>query len=250
MRTAGSLLILVSLVAASLSATTAYAPKLSAVAASAVPLTLAAPAGRDPGQADKPAVAPGTARQPLRLTPDVLDRLAALNVERVRVKEFSVGRWSEAWIFGVSMLGLVAGGLLIRRETQREMLAHTADSRSGAGSPQLLLDAAYQDVRRLLAEIPALPDDRQAIEIRGQIDTIVATRLAPFAAARNELIGRYGVAGHARLMDAFAAAERQLNRAWSAAADQVLPEAITSLEDALASLDTTRTRLAELASQP
>ena len=247
MRVVGSLLILVSLVAAALSATTAYAPKLSAVAASAEPLTLAAPAGRDPGQPDTPVVAPGTTRQPQLLTADVLDRLAAANVERVRVKEFSLGRWSEAWIFGVSMLGLLAGGVLFRRETHREIMAHAADSRSGAGSPQQQLDGACQDIRRLLDEIPALPADQQGLEIRGRIDTIVATQLAPFAAARTELTGRFGVAGHARLMDGFAAAERQLNRAWSAAADEVLPEAIASLENALASLETTRARLAELA---
>jgi hypothetical protein len=246
MRAIAYLLILVSLLAASLSATTAYAPKLSVVMASGEPLTLAAPAGRDPQQPDKPAVAPGTARQPVRLTPDILDRLAALDVERVRVKEFSVGRWSEAWIFGVAMLGLVAGGLLIRRETRRQIVAHAADPRSRRASPHALLDDARQDIERLLAEIRTLPQDQQDAEIRLRIDAINSTRLAPFAAARTELIGRYGVAGHARLMDAFAAAERQLNRAWSAAADQVVPEAIASLEDARASLDATRARLAEL----
>jgi hypothetical protein len=246
MRTVAYLLIFVSLVGASLSATTAYAPTLGAVAESAEPLTLAAPAGRDPAEPNKPAVAPGTAREPVRLTPDVVGRLAALNVERVRVKEFSLGRWREAWIFGASMLGLVAGGLLIRHEAHREIRVRTAGSTPGAGSPQFLLGAAYEDVERLLREVTGVPNEQQAVEIRRQIDTIQATRLAPFAAARPELMGRYGVAGFARLMDPFAAAERQLNRAWSAAADHVLPEAIGSLQDALASLDRARTRLAEL----
>ena len=247
MRTVAYLLILASLVGASLAATTAYAPKLDAVVASAEPLTLAAPAGRDPGEPDQPAVAPGTARQPLRLTPDVLGRLAALNVDRVRVKEFSIGRWSEAWIFGVSMLGLVAGGLFIRREARREIMGRTAVSTSGTTSPQFLLEAAHEDVERLLRDVTALPEDQQAAEIRRQIDTIQAARLTPFAAARPELMGRYGVAGFARLMDPFAAAERQLNRAWSAAADHVLPEAIASIEDALTSLATVHARLAEVA---
>jgi hypothetical protein len=47
-------------------------------------------------------------------------------------------------------------------------------------------------------------------------------------------------------MDPFAAGERRLNRAWSAAADRVLPEAIASLEQALAAFDAARARLADL----
>jgi hypothetical protein len=49
-------------------------------------------------------------------------------------------------------------------------------------------------------------------------------------AARAELTSRLGLGGYARLMDAFAAAERAINRAWSAAADEVEAEAITSLD--------------------
>ncbi|MEX2401503.1 MAG: hypothetical protein WD423_12090 [Rhodothermales bacterium] len=49
---------------------------------------------------------------------------------------------------------------------------------------------------------------------------------------RSRLIARLAVARYARLMDRFAACERQIKRAWSAAADDNLEEARTSLKRA------------------
>lgn len=249
MRPFAYLLIVASIIAGSLAATTAYAPRLSSVVDSAEPLTLAAPAGRHPAEPEKPAVAPGDARTPTLLTPDIVEQLRAANVARVRVKEFSIGRWDEAWLFGLAVLGLAAGGLLIRRDTRREIAVRTvARIREGASSPDATLDALHADVQALLRDVAGAPEDRQAAEILRRVEAIQATRLAPFVEARPELMGRYGVAAFARLMDPFAAAERQINRAWSAAADRALPESVASLERALALLDTTRARFSEIAS--
>jgi hypothetical protein len=49
--------------------------------------------------------------------------------------------------------------------------------------------------------------------------------------------------GYARLMDVYAAAERAMNRAWSAAADNDETEAVASLERALVLLDESAKRL-------
>ena len=81
--------------------------------------------------------------------------------------------------------------------------------------------------------------------ITDRLDGVQQTHLAAFVDARPELIGRYGIAGFARIMDAFAAAERTLNRAWSAAADGVLPAAVEALEIGMAHLEETQRRLAE-----
>ena len=246
MRYAAYLLIVVSLVAGSLAATTAYAPQLETVAAGAGPLTLAAPAGRDPAAPDQPAIAPGDAAQPVRLTPEVVERLKALEVERVRVKEFSLARWDQAWIFGLAMVGLVAGGVMIRRETKVRLIGPAAAATDGTSSPHDALDLTHRDIEALLREIPDAPERERPDTILRRIDAIQAAHLGPFVAARSALMARYGVAGFARLMDPFAAGERRLNRAWSAAADRVLPEAIASLEQALAAFDAARARLVEL----
>ena len=56
--------------------------------------------------------------------------------------------------------------------------------------------------------------------------------MADFIDARQALIGRHGLGGYAMIMDRFAAAERQINRARSAAADGVYDEAETCLKAA------------------
>ena len=246
MRYAAYLLVVVSLVAGSLAATTAYAPSLEAVRSSAETLTLAAPAGRDPAAPDQPAVAPGDAAEPRRLTPDVVERLAALRVERVRVKEFSIARWNEAWIFGLAMLGLVAGGVMIRRETRVRLIGPTAVTTDGSSSPNDALDLTHRQIETLLRDIGEAPERERTKTIIHRLDAIKEAHLAPFVAARSGLMARHGVAGYARLMGPFAAGERHLNRAWSAAADDVVPESIASLEQALAAFDAARARLVEL----
>ena len=80
---------------------------------------------------------------------------------------------------------------------------------------------------------------------RARLDGIQATHLAAFVEARPELIGRYGIAGFARIMDSFAAGERTLNRAWSAAADGVLPASLEALQLGMAHLAETQRRIAE-----
>ena len=246
MRYAAYLLIVVSLIAGSLAATTAYAPRLAEVAAAGEPLTLAAPAGRDPAQPDRPAVAPGDASQPQRLTADVVERLAGLNVQRVRVKEFSLARWDEAWVFALALAGLVAGGLMVRRESRLRLIGPDATGTAGAAAPAAALEDAARDLEALRQSVAATPAEGQAAEILRGVEAIQAAHLAPFIAARPALMARLGVAGYARLMDPLAVGERHLNRAWSAAADHVLPEARASLDQAHAALAMARERLDEL----
>jgi hypothetical protein len=63
------------------------------------------------------------------------------------------------------------------------------------------------------------------------------THMPAFVEARPVLIARLGLAGFAELMSTYAAAERQINRAWSAAADGVYEEALRCLELASQLLD-------------
>src|SRR5690606_22380442 len=76
-----------------------------------------------------------------------------------------------------------------------------------------------------------------------RIGALQKTQMPAFIDLRPKLISAFGMAGYARLMDAYAAAERQLNRAWSAAADEHEPEAVASLQRALPLLDETARRL-------
>ena len=75
--------------------------------------------------------------------------------------------------------------------------------------------------------------DRQHAIIE-RLGEVQSTHVPAFVDARPLLISRLGLSGFAELMDRFAAMERQVNRAWSAAADGVEDEALDCLERASA----------------
>jgi hypothetical protein len=246
MRLAAYLLITASMIAGTFAAIPAYAPRLGQVAASPDPLTLAAPAGRDPSQPEQPLVSPGPIDQPVLITRDLIERLAAQGVERVRVKEFALGRWDLRWVFVAAMVGMLAGAFLLRRVDRREVAGLLGAGCAGGAAPSALLTGARQDVEDLLRAVPLLPEPDRLAEVMRRLEAIQQDRLAAFVEARRELVGRHGIAGFARLMDAFAGAERQVNRAWTAAADGAAVEAIRSLEAARDRLEIACDRLAVL----
>ena len=118
---------------------------------------------------------------------------------------------------------------------------------AGAGSP------AYAGPRgdaslhtpTSVASVEPLDYHRPAVDqlIVDRIGALQKTLLPAFIDARARIVSIGGMAGYARLMDVYAAAERQLNRAWSAAADGHEIEAVASLERAVALLDESANRL-------
>lgn len=235
-------LITFGLIAGSLAAVTAYVPSLDTAASSETPLTLNAPAGID--DAGKPLVAPDASDASVLLTEPVAATLAEAGVQRVRVKEFAVGRWDLGWLFGLSLLAMLAGGLILRREDRQHMRVLLTRKTDETTTPAYALSAACQEIDGLLDALDELPPETHTDAITSRLDALQDTHLAAFVDARPELIGRYGIAGYARLMDPFAGAERALNRAWSAAADDVLPASLEALAIGKVRLEETQRRLA------
>jgi hypothetical protein len=252
MKLIASLLLWISLGLGAIAGTTAYRPTLDAIAAADGPLTLAAPAGLAPRAADatgdpeplvRPA-APGTA--PVQLDASLVARLREAGVERVRVKEFAIGRWKEAWIFGLACVGLGVAATLIRLDARRRLAE--ADRAPGTGgptanSPEQALASAHRTLEELRNAIGGRPDDAGLKRIVDCLNELQAAQFNAFVDARSRLLGSLGMGRYARLMGSFATAERQLNRAWSAAADRVPDEAIRSLDAGIASLAETRAEL-------
>ena len=244
MRLFAWLLIVVSLVAALVAAITAYSPKLETVksylpdvapsagtqpAESDDVLTLNAPAGRVVVDGAPRPVAP----KDTVLTPDLVDRLIASGERRARVKEFRWRLWRELPIFVLGCVGMLAGALVVRRDTARRLAPATDEAAAAGAGP----DASVQNLRAALDDLRgqvAQANDRDArIKlIIERVDEMNAQFVAPFVAARPQLVARMGLAGYAQLMDRFAAGERQLNRAWSAAADGYEEEAVACLDNA------------------
>ena len=245
MRTLGYLVIGVSLVLGAVAATTAYVPPLtgddSALAAGSGYAHLNAPAGVQRDAAGEFVLSAAGARIPLvpagtELTPDVQARLRAAGVRRVRVREFAFGRWQHAWLFALAVAGLIAGSVLVRRDTARAQRSRQADEeRQPHGTPQAALAEIIAAARGLQRDLPALAADadraRAIIERAGHVQAVLALRVVE---GRDALVGTLGMAGYAELMDAFSRLERAMNRAWSAAADGVLDEALRCIDEAVA----------------
>ncbi|HMN97039.1 MAG TPA: hypothetical protein PKC43_02845 [Phycisphaerales bacterium] len=202
---------------------------------------------------------------------DALDvpTLAALRAaggSRIRVEEFSFGRWRERWFFLLAAAGLLAGSFLARAaarsalddsETAGAMQADAAEgaaaidlapgavpARGAPESPERLLMTIEGTVDDLLQRWPSLGSAATRSDaVRSALDPIVDGVIPAFAAARPRLVARVGIGGYASLMDRFAAAERQIHRAWSAAADGVPDESHDCLLRAVHLLEEARARL-------
>ena len=72
--------------------------------------------------------------------------------------------------------------------------------------------------------------DQDAPAVRGRLDAIGFEHIAPVVDGRGQLIARHGMSAFAEYFSPFSAAERHLNRAWSALTDGHAPAARDALD--------------------
>ncbi|TVQ54339.1 MAG: hypothetical protein EA377_05600 [Phycisphaerales bacterium] len=252
MKLIGSLLVTVSLIIGVLAATTAYLVPIDRIDPDQDRVVLHAPAGSevdedDPTAMPEPVLRPGTMEEPLTLTEAHLDELRDAGATRVHAKEFSFRHWQEWWLFLLACIGLTVGSLMVRTAMKRE-LTQLAPSPSEQSTvpPRELLENAKKDAVDLQNELSKMTDPRAKQQrILSRVERMQEQSFDPFVQSRPKLINDYGMAGYAQIMDRFAAAERQFNRAWSAAADHVLEEADVSIAQGITILDEAMERLAQ-----
>ncbi|TVQ58932.1 MAG: hypothetical protein EA379_12335 [Phycisphaerales bacterium] len=225
MKNLAFLLIAVCLTLGVIAATTAYVPRLSLPDEQLLGLTINAAAGmedRDDGRR----VAIIT--DETKITPEVLATLREAGVQRVRVKEFSFARWSHWWLMLIAVGGLTVGAVVVRTSTRREIeTAMAEDGEKDSLNPVAMMEMIRETIHSLDASLPTMADDESRnAAIVEQFGEVQATMVPAFVEARPRLIAKLGLGGFAELMDRFAAMERQVNRAWSAAADGVTEEAL------------------------
>jgi hypothetical protein len=159
--------------------------------------------------------------------------------------EQSSDKWSTIpWNWYLLAMGIgVAGVVLLRRARQQE---HTdlAQTEAQFSIVRQSLQQVADAVSRLSEQTELMPS-----QVMRQIDDQCAQPLSDFADARSALVRRFGLEVYAEVMTQFAAAERYINRSWSAAADGYVDEVRASLKRASAYLDKARqlVRDAELA---
>jgi hypothetical protein len=250
MNAAGPLMVALGLVLGVLSAVTAYLPRVDAIDPSrGHRIILHAPAGAaiDAQGNRMPLLVPGPPGQPLVIDDGHLQILGDAGVRRIHVKGFNLGLWREWWVFAIAMALLAGGAAISRRARRRELEADSERvSSTGDESPTLpagdLLDGAHQAAVKLAGDVDALSDETARLQlIRDGIDDLRERFFEPLEAGRAAVIHQIGLSGYARVMDRFAAAERQFYRAWSAAADHVDAEATTCIGNGITLLETART---------
>jgi hypothetical protein len=224
------LIMTVCLCLGTLSATVAYAPKVSLDDDVLVGATLNSPAGVVDQEAEQlePIAAKG-----VTVTPELLSTLRAADVQRIRVKEFSFARWDMAWLMGVSCIGLAIAAFMVKMATRKEIAAELAAPTDHEDSPGKSLDRVAETVAALRRDIEAASDDHAKNEmIIDRVGSLQRNELATLANSRTTLVAMLTLTGYAHFMDRFSMMERLLNRAWSAAADEVTAEAELSLREA------------------
>ncbi len=170
------------------------------------------------------------------LNPETLALLRTAGVKRVVIKHPAgaygtmISNWTGKWLFLGSTIGLVFGGLLLKSAARREVEATDASDSPHSTPEQAAgsIRAAIADLRGRLPSIEGRDEKEHAI-----IETLseVQGDLVPaFVETRAVLIARKGMGHYATVMDKFASTERQINRAWSAAADGALEESLTALD--------------------
>ncbi len=170
------------------------------------------------------------------LIPELAEMLNASNVRYVKVSSFSFGRWPHGWLFILSCAGLLVGAYMVRLAQKRALAAsEAAEAVSGeqATDARSVFARLSGRLHTLAEELSTARNEDDKLEsIVSHIGKIQRDDVPAFVADRPSLVNRMGLAGYAELMDSFAAMERQLNRAWSAAADGHLPESESCLRNA------------------
>ncbi len=85
-------------------------------------------------------------------------------------------------------------------------------------------------------------------DIHEKIDTLFIDDINTFVEARQSIIHRFNMQSYADLMNHFAAAERYLNRSWSASADGYIDESYAYIAKAAQQFDVTKQQFEKLSS--
>lgn len=141
-----------------------------------------------------------------------------------------IGGWPDSvpiFLFGLCMalfgLGLWRRAIHAENSMQAETLPHDQ------ANPFVLLTEIQAPLQQLQQDSSTL----DASQICQRIDDILARYVTPMTESRQTVINRLGMEAGAEILVIIAYAERMLNRVWSAASDDHLPEARSVLTDAV-----------------
>jgi hypothetical protein len=134
-----------------------------------------------------------------------------------------VSVWQEdqtPWQYYIPTLSVGILGVVLLRLHHRQQIGGAQEH---VHQVQNLTDCLQRITDQLARLMQSLSDD-QALDIHTEIDRCFTNDLAAFVEDRQSITHAHGLQAYADIMSSFAAAERYLNRVWSASADGYVDE--------------------------
>lgn len=153
-------------------------------------------------------------------------------------------RTEMTWHFYGAFLGVGILGVFLLRITQRRNVRATVRH---SGNIQNLT-ACLQRIVDRLATLTAQPEKQSgSLDFHTTFGHTFAPDLTAFVDGRESIAHAHGLQAYADVMSSFAAAERYLNRVWSASADGYIDEVRTYLNRAQEQFEDSLSRIKALA---
>lgn len=125
----------------------------------------------------------------------------------------------------LATLGVAAIGVALVRFAVRQAGLHEDHLMAS-------IETLRNSLERIAASAATLDEEKADVdvyELRNVIDERFPADIDSFVQARESIAHSFGLQGYAEVMNSFAAAERNLNRVWSASTDGYIDEAHTYL---------------------
>lgn len=142
------------------------------------------------------------------------------------------------WLLvGIGAAVLVAGGILHRIASRRPEASH--------GKSGIALAEALRGLSDDLEDLLRASDSLSLSDLVARLSELETGAMAQLAEAIPEQLQALGGARFAEIFGEYAAGERLIHRAWSAAADGHRPEALRSLAEGVARIQASLERMGE-----
>ncbi|MCO4760231.1 MAG: hypothetical protein KC502_01925 [Myxococcales bacterium] len=137
--------------------------------------------------------------------------------------------------FGLGVLLVIIGVVLARRGISAEAAANHTDSATSGTATGPLLEQLVTETAGLCAQYTDKDELPDLMAVRTDVERVQQQIVSPLVEGRGQISQEYGVAAYAEVFVPFSAAERLLNRAWSASVDEYVDEIAPCLVKASAS---------------
>ena len=149
------------------------------------------------------------------------------------------------WGYFIAALLAGAVGIMLVRFGERQESRAEGKLASNIQSIEASLSRIVENMTRLNSEKQSI----DPYDVRHRIDELFAEDLTTFVEARQSIAQVHGLSAYADVMSNFAAAERYLNRVWSASVDGYIDEVNTYLDRAQAQFVESLEKVRQLAGQ-